>query len=258
MTISEAPTATVQRKIKAPKMAEVVANELRRQIVKGELQTSEALPSEAELMEQFGVSRPTLREAFRVLESESLISVRRGARGGARVNAPDASIAARYAALVLEYRNATLQDVLAARTMIEPACVRQLALEHTTEDIARLRAAVEEAREAASNPSHQMSHQTSFHALLVELVGNQTMILMTSSIQQIIDIANRSAVEAADRSDKNEAALRKGFRAHEKVVDLIEAGDGGAAYRLWEKHLVEAEDYLLDANQKLTVLELMD
>ena len=43
-------------------------------------------------MERFGVSRPTLREAFRVLESESLISVRRGAHGGARVHLPNADV----------------------------------------------------------------------------------------------------------------------------------------------------------------------
>ena len=66
--------------MRIPKMAELVAAHLRRQIVRGDLQEGDALPPETVLMEQFGVSRPTLREAFRVLESEALISVRRGAR----------------------------------------------------------------------------------------------------------------------------------------------------------------------------------
>ena len=80
-----------------PKMAELIGDVLRRQIVHGDLKEGDALPSEAVLMEQFGVSRPTLREAFRVLESESLITIRRGAHGGARVKSPDQKIAARYA-----------------------------------------------------------------------------------------------------------------------------------------------------------------
>src|SRR5207245_2326520 len=63
----------VGRQVRVPKTAELVARSLRRQIIRGELGQGEALPSESALMEQFGVSRPTLREAFRVLESESLI-----------------------------------------------------------------------------------------------------------------------------------------------------------------------------------------
>ncbi|EIV96383.1 transcriptional regulator, partial [Frankia sp. QA3] len=61
------------RHVRVPKTAELVAAHLRRQIVRGELHEGDALPPEAVLMEQFGVSRPTLREAFRVLESEALI-----------------------------------------------------------------------------------------------------------------------------------------------------------------------------------------
>ena len=72
--------------------------DLRRQIIRGELAQGDALPTESDLMVRFGVSRPTLREAFRVLESENLIAIRRGARGGARVQPPDREVAARYAA----------------------------------------------------------------------------------------------------------------------------------------------------------------
>ena len=106
--------------VKVPKTAELVATQLRNQIIRGELREGDALPPESTLMEQFGVSRPTLREAFRVLESEALISVRRGARGGARVHAPNGDVAARYAGLVLQFRGATLADVYEARKAIDP------------------------------------------------------------------------------------------------------------------------------------------
>src|SRR3954449_12843182 len=118
-------------KVRVPKMAELVAQQLRRQIIRGELSEGEALPSEAALMAKFGVSRPTLREAFRVLESEGLISVRRGAHGGARVHTPNGDVAARYAGLVLEFRGATLEDVYDARAVMEPPCARRLARNRT-------------------------------------------------------------------------------------------------------------------------------
>ena len=63
--------------IRAPKTAELIGARLRGQIVRGELRPGSRLPPEAELQEQFGVSRPTLREAFRILEAESLLTVRR-------------------------------------------------------------------------------------------------------------------------------------------------------------------------------------
>ena len=101
--------------LRVPKTAELVAHDLRKRIVRGELREGESLPAEATLTEQFGVSRPTLREAFRVLETEQLITVRRGARGGAAVHAPSAAMVARYASFFLEHDGASLADVLEAR-----------------------------------------------------------------------------------------------------------------------------------------------
>ena len=77
------PAGPVGQIVRAPKTAELIAGHIRRQIVRGELREGDTLPSELNLMEQFGVSRPTLREAFRILEAESLISVRRGLRQAA-------------------------------------------------------------------------------------------------------------------------------------------------------------------------------
>ena len=74
--------------VKVPKAASLVAASLRRRIVLGDLGEGDALPNETELMRFYEVSRPTLREALRILETESLISVKRGARGGARVVRP--------------------------------------------------------------------------------------------------------------------------------------------------------------------------
>ena len=74
--------------VRSPKTAELVAGTLRRMVVDGQLKDGDFLPNEAELMAHFAVSRPTLREAVRVLESERLVEVRRGSRTGARVRVP--------------------------------------------------------------------------------------------------------------------------------------------------------------------------
>src|SRR5829696_7938155 len=96
------PPTTVGQLVRAPKTAELIAAHIRGQIVRNELSAGDTLPPETDLMRQFGVSRPTLREAFRILETESLLQVRRGSRGGAQVTAPTLSVAARYVGLLLQ------------------------------------------------------------------------------------------------------------------------------------------------------------
>ena len=112
---------------KSREKPEVIADELRSMIVSGKLSDGASLGRESDLVDRFGVSRPSLREALRILEAEGLVRVVRGVRGGVVVRQPDERITARNAALVLQFRNVTLADVHEARSIIEPAAARMLA-----------------------------------------------------------------------------------------------------------------------------------
>ena len=239
--------------VRVPKTAELVAAQLRRRIVEGDLQEGDALPPEATLRETFGVSRPTLREAFRVLESEGLIEVHRGARGGARVRVPNDDAAARYAGLVLEHRGATLADVCAVRSIIEPVCASTVAERHDPADVARLRAAMA-AAEPSSDPRYRAGAQTDFHAELVAVAGNQTLMLLHGIVQRIIDSATTRRVGSAQADDE---AVHLGERAHQRLLDAIEAGDGERAARTWRRHLDETTEFLLRDGRSTMVLDLL-
>lgn len=254
--LAPAVPQTIGRQVRVPKTAELVAAALRRRIIRGELGPGAALPSESELMEQFGVSRPTLREAFRVLESELLIEVRRGVHGGARVNAPDPAVAARYSGLILEFRNTTLGDIYQASAMIEPPCARRLAIKHTADDIALLREALEAEKAAMGDPFALVDAQDAFHRLVVELVGNETMKLLVGIVRSIVDKANARHTELTD-SPASRTQGRKGHRAHSKLVDLIEAGDAEQAEHLWTRH-ISATDDVVNAAGAATVLDVLD
>jgi DNA-binding FadR family transcriptional regulator len=237
-------------------MAEVIVDRLRRQIVRGELVEGESLPSEHELQARFGVSRPTLREAFRILESESLISVRRGAHGGALVRVPNPDVAARYTAFVLEHRNTTLADLYEARIVVEPAAVGLVAARRTDDDVRLLREALKEHDALVGHPRQSIRTHMEFHELLVKLSGNQTLHVLAGMIQHIIARANVAHIEADAGTAEHEQASRRGLQAHHRVVDLIEAGDVDGSIELWRRHLTAARDYLLRADVA-TVLDLM-
>jgi len=246
----------VGRQVRVPKTAELVAAQLRRQIVRGDLVEGDALPPEAALMEQFGVSRPTLREAFRVLESEALISVRRGAHGGARVHTPNGDVAARYAALVLEHRGTTLADIFEARDVIEAPCVGLLAARRNDSDLARLRVGLTEAEEVLEDPNRIVRAHSAFHGLVVELAGNKTLIVLSEMLRQIIDLAV-SNVAADAGTTANRRATRKAQRAHEKLVELIDAQQAEEAEAHWRGHLMEADEYVLGGPGPKPVLDLL-
>jgi DNA-binding FadR family transcriptional regulator len=84
LLMTDAPLTPVH----VPKAAELVADALRSRILRRELVPGDRLPSEAVLMAQYGVSRPTLREALRLLEAQQLVEVRRGSRGGGVIRVP--------------------------------------------------------------------------------------------------------------------------------------------------------------------------
>ena len=246
--------------VRVPKTAELVANRLRRQIVKGQLKEGESLPPEAELVTQFGVSRPTLREAFRILESESLISVTRGSRGGARVHLPDARNAARRAGLLLQVRGVTLADVQEARMILEPPCARMLAERRDRDALRRLRSVIEQEKSHADDAHAFAELSTQFHELIVELGGNQTLSLLVGLLHDIVEMHAEASLERSAQGNGSAATAsrRRAIRSHEKLVGLVEAGDGERAERHWRNHVEVASKLILNAVGAKTVVDLLE
>lgn len=255
--LAEPATAPVTR-LRVPKIAELVADHLRRQIVRGELREGESLPSEAALTERYGVSRPTLREAFRVLETERLITVRRGARGGATVHEPNAAMVARYAGFVLEHAGSTLVEVCEARVQIEAPCARLAAERRTPADIAALRELVTKCELVGHDHQRFVVESSDFHALLVEIARNRTLSLLHSVVRTIIDMAKFRRFAESVESSARSKAFDYGARAHSLVVDHIEAGDGDAAETLWRRHLSASNRLLLELPGSDTPLDLAE
>ena len=110
----------------------MVAERIRELIVTGQLADGERLPSLDGLLDEFGISGPTMREALRMLESEGLITVQRGKVGGAIVHRPSYTDAASTMALVLRSHNTEIADVARSLAVLERECAMPLRPTHPT------------------------------------------------------------------------------------------------------------------------------
>ncbi len=233
------------RRIRVPKTSEIVANHIRGQIVRGELQEGDSLPPEGQLMASFGISRPTLREAFRILESENLISVVRGSRSGARVHQPKVELVSRYAGYVLQASQTTVSDIYEARLAIEPHIVRRLCANAPEDAVERLYGEVDRLKALVRDQQYVdfIVGTAYFHRLLVQVGGNTTLTFLN---QLLLDLVARHQVDYYRRHPNPiEVSLkrfRSAIRSYEKVIELIEAGDADAAVSHWQLHLHNAND----------------
>lgn len=239
------------RPLRLPKMAEVVAEYIRRDIVTGVLKEGESLPAAAVLIERFGVSKPTIREALRILESETLIEVRRGATG-ARVRLPSEIAAGRSVGILLQLDQTTLKDVWQARVTFEPPLAGLLAKSWVEEDMAQLQRGLENSRQALSDPITFAESQTDFHNLVVTLAGNRTLALMARLLNEVIRLH-----ESAVNTDREHDALRMtALKEHEDFVALLEGRREDEAEAFWRTHLETNAKNLLGDSGFHTVLDL--
>jgi len=241
--------------VRSPKTAELVAGTLRRMVVDGQLKDGDFLPNEAELMTHFGVSRPTLREAVRVLESERLVEVRRGSRTGARVRVPGPEIVARPAGLLLELSGATIADLLTARSGIEPMAARLLAESGTQEAFDELDRMLGDHVPGGWESGRLAETTGDFHQRLVELSGNTTLTIIAGMLHEIT--VRHTAFAFKEGRPVSKADFDKLMRSYGRLMQLLRAGDGAAAEAHWRKHLDVARNLMLEGLEDVKVRDVM-
>lgn len=240
-------------------MAELVAARLRRRIITGELDDGDELPREADLLQEFGVSRPSLREAIRILETEGLIRIRRGKVGGAIVKRPTAASAAYHLGLTLQSNATTLEDLATARSVLEPACAGLAAAlpdAQRAKIVARLTELVD-ANEADIGESYAFTAGAlQFHAAIIERCGNTTITLLAGALEAVWSSQERLWAQQAstDGEYPDPKDQREVLRAHRRVIKLIDDGDIDGATRAMRGHLTKSQPYVNYQNVPIEVL----
>jgi DNA-binding FadR family transcriptional regulator len=126
--------------------------------------------------------------------------------------------------------------------LLEPQCAKLLAEDRTNSDIERLRECLQAgANEVDSNEAEPLSSHLAFHQLIVELSGNETLMLMSSMLRHILHDDDRGSRADVDGSG-DRRRIRRAQKEHQKLVDLIEKRDGQRAEQFWTRHLTKGDD----------------
>ncbi|WP_396903934.1 FadR/GntR family transcriptional regulator [Mycolicibacterium phlei] len=244
------------QRIRQPRVAEIVAARIRDDILSGRLKEGDVLPSQDGLLAEFAVSPPALREAIHLLETDGLISVRRGNMGGAVVRQPSAERTAHMISMVLQARSATPADVSGALLRLEPICAGMCAAreDRATEVVPHLEREIERQTADLGDPTRYVPNARRFHETVVSRCGNEPMILLIGSLE-LIWSAHESAVWADESSPDpmNDKTMRAALRDHQRLLDAIRDGNEARAVRLATDHLAAARRNTLAVGTDKTI-----
>lgn len=212
-----------------------VADTLRDRIVSGEIPPGEFFPSEAQLQDEFGVSRSTIREALRMLASQRLVTTLRGVRGGTRVAEPShvdiKELLGVGLRLLSVSEECSPRDLLEVRKYLEVPAARLAAVDPSDEFLAGLRACVpDEDVDPTANLEQTYEFNRRFHELMLEASGNRLLETLASPVLDVV--RNRFADARAQSSFSREV-----FHDHRMILRALEARDAEAAAAEMAVHL---------------------
>jgi GntR family transcriptional regulator, transcriptional repressor for pyruvate dehydrogenase complex len=233
--MSTSPTQRVRlTSIRLPKAADVLASQIKEDIISGNYPVGSMLPHEKEMASQLNISRPTVREALRLLESEGLVSIRPGPRGGPRVERPNVETVTRSLTTLFQYERVTLAELLEARRAIEPACAEVAARQADDSDIALLRRSVETMEAKLDDEAVFWSENANFHLALVNAGRNTVLRTLMEALRDLLyQFTSDMHIESDDRADT--------LDAHRAIMEAIAAHDPERAYQAALAHLENSE-----------------
>lgn len=217
--------------ISVPRSSQVLARELRRQILRKEMPEGARLPTERELIAQTGLSRSSVREAMRILEAESLVTTRPGRFGGTVTNRPDDESLARSVSLFVHGRGISLSSLLQTREAVEPLLAALAAEYRSDEELLQLTSVTQQVENAFDDLPLFLRENVRWHILVATASHNELLRALMISISNLIYKA--TAIENFATED----VRRQVIQAHRRIVEAIASKDAQAARRRMARHL---------------------
>ena len=224
--------------IKKAKVYEEIVAKIKDMVEKGRFKSGDQLPVERELAEVFRVSRSSVREALRSLESQGFIESRQG--DGTYIASQPAESIVRPLASVISTEKDDQMELFEMRRMIEPDLAYLAAERATEEEIAMMEKVLALQEEQIARGESGTDVDKSFHYIMARAAKNKAILRITDNVMDLLAESREQYLQVEGRPEKS--ILR-----HREVLDAIRARDPERAEESMRAHLVDIETSLFGA-----------
>ncbi len=222
---------------KSRRVSETIARRIKKQISKGTLIPGEKLPAERDMAQRFQTSRVSVREAYRSLEELGLLTIRRGAEGGAFIADLDHGPVMRSLSLMLRLGKTTNEEITEARLLIEPPIARLAARRARPEDVERLQYVVRQQENALKRRGNYAPFDLQFHRSVAECARNLPLKVLMDALSDL-------TVEVVAGLDLSAGVQHQVCDSHRLIADAIEGHDEETASELMLHHVAQIQSRL--------------
>jgi GntR family transcriptional repressor for pyruvate dehydrogenase complex len=221
------------------KVSQQIVSQIRGRILEGRLSPGDRLPSESALVEEFQVSKQTLREALRALECMGLIEVKKGVQGGPYIVEVDADVTKEVLTNFLYFKNLSVASLSEMRKIIEPYAAGVAATLMGREGLDRLADIIEVARNGMPDEYSVdlAENDLDFHRVIASATGNPILALVVDLVESLLG-------ELKGMMKPDSGFSLAVLLAHERIFKAIQAGDEKRASSEMYEHVVRVEEEL--------------
>ncbi|GAB43630.1 putative GntR family transcriptional regulator [Gordonia terrae NBRC 100016] len=214
MTVADEPDT---RQPRGQKMSAKVANMVADEILGGGIVEGQRLPTEKEMVTEYGVARTTVREALRLLESRDLVTIKAGIGGGPIAKRPELDSLGNIMKLFLQINGANISDVIDVRLMLEPMVARAAAENVTDDQLDAMQAALDRMREHPEDHDNFQENNAAFQRGVYEAAGNPALRVVMETLWLL--------VRDAEPVEHPIATRLAAFELQQDILDAMRARD---------------------------------
>lgn len=223
--------------IKSTRIYEEIVRQIKSLVQEGKLKSGDRLPPERDLAERFQVSRASVREALRTLESLGFVEIRAGEGTFVREGSLE-SLIEPLAQVMLSQREAVV-ELFEARRLLEPAIAGLAARRATQDEIHEMERILEaQAVEVAAGRTG-VAQDAAFHASIAGSARNRAITRMVHTLMDLLSQSREESLQIPGRATRS-------HQDHRRILEAIRRRDEAAAQRTMREHLIAVEGLLME------------